>query len=901
MAASVELRVLGAFDVVVDGRPVIVRGGAAVVLAALAMAPGRPVSTATLAAYVWPDQPDLQVPGNVQTLVSRLRRAIGGDAVERVGTGYRLAVPEAAVDLWLFRQLVREATAATDPLAEAAALDDALRLWRGEPFADLLDGPLRERIAPGLVDEWFTAYVRRVDLDFERGDYAPHVAELSRLTGRYPLREVAWQRLVLALFRSGRRAEALETYQRAVRLIREELGLDPGTELRKMQQLLFTDAEEQPRRRAVPRQLPVSSRFFTGRTVELSTLDGLGTGVTAIVGAAGTGKTTLAVHWGHRTVDRFPDGQLYVNLRGFGPGKPLDPAVALETLLRSLGVPAGQIPAHLDAQTGLLRTLLAGQRTLLILDNAVDSEQVRPLLPGAGPLVLVTSRNQLRGLVGRDGARRLRLDPLTPPEAGALLERVVGPARTRAEPAAVTELTAAVGQLPLALMIVAEHAARQSAMRLADLATELRTDRHLDRLVTGDDSSGDIRAAFSWSYDALEEPAREVFRLLGLLPGGDFGVPVVAAVAGIPDERAGRLLDRLAALHLVEPTAYGRFTLHDLLRQYAAELVTDREPAIRRLIDWYVQTAVAAREALVGAGIDDYYLLPPSTAVRPLGFETYDEASRWYEMEADACVAVIELAVAAGQDRAAVTIAKAIWIFQYLSARWRQMRAANLAVLEPAKAAADVRAEAMASNNLSVALEKCGEPEASLTYALRALDCFRAIGQTRGETSVLINMAGTQNLLGRFAEALELLASALALAERHGYVLLQAGIAECASTAYSGLGRHTEAIDHGLRGVELYQKQAERGRLTGGLRNLARVYAAAGDTAAAVETYQQALEEAAHDNRSHFQAGIHVEAGQLLNRLGDRSAAVTHWRQAHRIYVEHDDPRAADVWGMIVG
>ncbi|WP_163505863.1 AfsR/SARP family transcriptional regulator [Fodinicola acaciae] len=894
MTASVELRVLGAFDVVVDGRPVAVRGGPAVVLAALVAAPNRLVSTTALAGYVWPDQPELQVPGNVQTLVSRLRRAIGGASVETVGNGYRLAVPEEAVDLWRFRRLVREASEATDPLAEATALDAALELWRGGPFADLLG----DRVAPGLVDEWFTAYVRRVDLDFERGAYAPHIAELGRLTSRYPLREVAWHRLVLAQFRSGRRAEALETYQRAVRLIRRELGLDPGAELREVQRLLFGGAEEPRPRRTVPRQLPASSRFFTGRAAELTALDRLTSGVAAIVGAAGAGKTALAVHWGHRAEVRFPDGQLYLNLRGFGPGQPLEPSVALETLLRSLGVPAGQIPAQLDAQSALMRTLLSGQRLLLVLDNAFDSEQVRPLLPGAGCLVLVTSRNQLRGLVGQDGAHRIRLDPLTTTEADTLLEQVVGGQRTRAEPAAATALAAAAGQLPLALMIVAERAARQATLPLADLAAELRSDRHLDRLVLGDDSAGDIRSAFSWSYEALEEPARRMFRLLGVLPGGEFGVPVAAAVAGVTDGQAARLLDRLASLHLVEPASTGRFTLHDLLREYAAELVTDQATARERVLDWYAHTALAGRQAMSNGYDNEFYVPLRSADVRPQRFGGYDDALRWFEAEAESCLWVIQQAAAEGRHGLAMMATKATWLFMYLTARWRDMRAANLAVLESARAHSDPYAEANALNHLSIAVEMLGDVDQALAYARESADRYRRTHAPRGELVVLVNMAGTLNALNRYDEALELHRQAYLLAEQVNDVVLQAGALEVGSTACSGLGRHAEAIDNGRRAVELYRKQEEPGRVAGGLLALARAYAAAGDDSA-VETLREALGMAQRDNLALRQADIRVELGRQLRAAGDRAAAIAEWRTALRIFADHDDPRAADVEALL--
>ncbi|WP_279582905.1 NB-ARC domain-containing protein [Fodinicola feengrottensis] len=365
-----------------------------------------------------------------------------------------------------------------------------------------------------------------------------------------------------------------------------------------------------------PRQLPSDIAGFAGRADHLATLDALiqpvagrtpsAVVISAIDGAAGIGKTALAVHWAHRVSDRFPDGQLYLNLRGFGPGAPVPAADALDTALRSLNVPADRIPADLDARAAAFRSELAGRRLLILLDNARDSDHVRPLLPGSDSLVLITSRRQLRGLTAREGAQRITVGQLTTPEALSLslLSAAVGAERVAREPAAAAGIVELCDRLPLTVRLAAEPAARHPSRPLGDLLSDLHHQRHRLDTFALDDAPTDLRAVFSWSYQALAAPAALLFALLGLHPGNDVSIGAAAALAGLDNRRAAALMDELVSTSMLERRSADRYEFHDLLREYAREVAEteltdrDRSAAIDRLLDWYVHTAANARERL---------------------------------------------------------------------------------------------------------------------------------------------------------------------------------------------------------------------------------------------------------------------------------------------------------------
>ncbi|MEV0387066.1 AfsR/SARP family transcriptional regulator [Nonomuraea sp. NPDC050643] len=611
--------------------PLRVRGGAGwtrvaagqqrVALAVLLVHAGRIVSRDQLADAIWGDRPPRTTANTVAAYVMRLRRLLGGHVLVTRERGYELTAGEGDVDADVFERSLatarRESQAGRLEVA-ALRLSRALNLWQGQGAA-LADVPETPALAARVT------YLEQLRLGAEEeharalldlGRHGEVVEALRRLAEEGPLRERRWALLMTALARCGRRAEALETYQRARRVLCAELGVEPGPELRRLQGDVLTQTLAPPSPRGpatlsvptlrpepgrsfapVPAQLPAAVGHFTGRAGQLARLDALlrpgdgrAAGVCVVTGPPGVGKTALATHWAHRVRDRFPDGQLYVSLRGYGT--PVRPGDALAGFLRALGVPAGRVPSDVHEAGGLYRSLLTGRRLLVLLDDARDPDQVRPLLPGGpGCLALVTSRDRLTGLIARDGARPLTLDVLSDPEAHALLTALIGdhlPTAPQTDPAHPcgdgiaaapgAELARLCGNLPLALRIAAANLAARPHTTPTEYAATLATDPLGGLDVDGDPRTG-VRAAFDASYAALEEDARNLFRRLGPLPAAHVTAQEAATLIAAAPATAARLLRRLATAHVVEEHAAGRYGLHPLLRAYAAEKAAAENPA----------------------------------------------------------------------------------------------------------------------------------------------------------------------------------------------------------------------------------------------------------------------------------------------------------------------------------
>ncbi|HEU5108398.1 MAG TPA: BTAD domain-containing putative transcriptional regulator, partial [Micromonosporaceae bacterium] len=597
----VQIRVLGPIELWSSGAALAIGGPKQrAVLALLLARAGTLLPVDDIVAELWDDRPPPSAGANARMYANNLRRLLAGRAdaavLSRVGDGYRLDLNGAETDLSEFRRWVtdaRQRSTAGDPATAVSRFDAALDLWRGPPVSDVPAGRLLSRWRVTVTEERWSAVEDRADALLRLGGHERVSADMRDLLTAEPLRERAHALLARARYQAGDVAGALAVLDDARRVLAEELGVEPGDELRELHKAVLNrdpgvarsarPAVPASRSAPVPRQLPAGVAGFTGRREFLRRLDAhLPDGrsaaapatvlITAIDGTAGVGKTCLAVHWARRVAGRFPDGQLYVNLRGFDAAPPMAPEDALRRFLDALGVPARQVPQDVEAQAALYRSLLADRRMLVVLDNARDAEQVRPLLPGStGCLALITSRSRLTPLVVTSGADTMTLDVLSEREAHDLLARRLGAERVAAEPDAVDSIVAACGRLPLALAVVAARAA-QGGVPLGGLAAELRPagGRSLDAL-DGGDLATRVRAVFSWSYAALDAPAARLFRLLGGLVGASL---------------------------LGEPVP-GRFALHDLLRTYAAELATtvdseaERHDALRRLLDHYTHTAHA--------------------------------------------------------------------------------------------------------------------------------------------------------------------------------------------------------------------------------------------------------------------------------------------------------------------
>ena len=561
----------------------------------------------------------------LQSHVSYLRKIVGSKAaIATRAPGYVLDLGQDGTDVQLAERLLRQGMESADPGRGVRDLREALALWRGRPLADVA----------GLA--WLEEQAARLDLLGERiqralaearlaaGEHAVLVPDLEKMVADHPLDEHLHGQLMVALYRSGRQADALAAYQRLRHTLAEELGIDPGQALRDLETAILrqdpsldVSAPAVTLRPAVsvPAQLPPAVAVLTGRDAELASLDAIVPGaahggaaadatavIAAITGTAGVGKTALAVHWAHREREQFPDGQLYVNLRGFDPCRPaVEPGEALRGFLDAFAVPQERIPASPDAQAGLYRSLLAGKRVLVVLDNARDAAQVRPLLPGSpGCLALVTSRDHLTALAAAVGARLLALDRLAAPGARDLLASRLGPGRIAGEPEAADEIIERCARLPLALSIVAALAAARPGFPLAVTAAELRQATAVLDPFHGGDVCTDIRAVFSWSYRALGPDAARLFRLLGLHPGPDMTVGAAACLAGIAAGQARALLAELTRGNLLTEHRPGRYAFHSLLRAYAREQAhahdddSARGDAAARVLDHCLHAAHAA-------------------------------------------------------------------------------------------------------------------------------------------------------------------------------------------------------------------------------------------------------------------------------------------------------------------
>ncbi|MEU8870154.1 BTAD domain-containing putative transcriptional regulator [Streptomyces javensis] len=912
-----------------------------VVLAVLLLRRGRPVTVAELVDAVWGDEPPPAAVSVLRTYASRLRKVLepGRDAgqpprvVVSAADGYRARVPEGSVDLNVFEQRVAEAKRlrATGALSAAAdLLRAALDGWEGTPLAGL-PGPLAEAERSRLAEERLATLETRLDTEVRLGRHSEVIAELAALTGEHPLREPLCRLLMLALYRSGRQAEALAVFRRTRGTLVAELGINPSASLQELHGRILTadpalaptppETEAEPwlplaaGHLARPAQLPVDLATFTGRQAELDQIQALlpsdGTPpatvlINAIGGMAGVGKTTLAVHLAHRLAHRYPDGQLYINLRGFDPtGSAMPPGEAIRVFLDALGVPSQRIPAHLDVQAALYRSLLANRRMLLLLDNARDTEQVRPLLPAApGCLAIVTSRNQLTGLIVSEGTRPLTLDPLSRAEAHEFLVRRVGAARLAAEPRATDEIITRCARLPLALAIIAARATAHPGFPLEAIAEELRAGRGSLDAFTGGEPATDVRAVFSSSYEALSAPAARLFRLLGLHPGPDLSAPAAAALAGLPLRGTRGLLAELTRAHLLTEHSPGRYALHDLLRAYAAERVAteetpqDRDRAAERLLRWYLHTADAAYAHLAPHRHRVPLQAPPPNC-HPLTFPTHDEALTWCEAERPNLVAAVHQAAASPRPRLAWQLVAALWGFFYLRAHLHDWLDTGRTALHTARATRDRVGEARILNDMAVALTMTHRFDEAIDHLKQAMTRCRELGDTPGRSRAMGNLGNTYLQLGRLDRAAAYIRRSLVLDRAHGSAWGEGLALAKLGDIYQRLGRFDQAIDHLERSLAILRAGGNRWGEGVTLDILGTIHHRLHRHDDAIRHYRQAL-GALRDVGNRWDEGETL--GHLADTLlaaGDLEAARTGWRQALAVFEECGHPDTEVIRGRL--
>jgi DNA-binding SARP family transcriptional activator/tetratricopeptide (TPR) repeat protein len=912
-----RVRLLGPVDVMVDGAPRPVNGlRLKAILAALALRGTEVVSVDWLVDVVWAGRAPRASIATLQSHLSRLRRVLGDPSMlVAQPPGYLLRLGTEGTDVQVAERLIDQSAQTSDPRAREARLRAAVDLWRGAALADLA----------GLM--WFDDQARRLD-DLRRhtqhalvdarlalGQHRQLIPDLEERGRRDPLDEQTHGQLILSLYRSGRQADALATYERLRRSLGDELGIDPSAPLRDLQAaILRQDPDlDGPRQAAaiggpVPAQLPPAIGAFAGRDRELVRLDALlahaatSAPIAAISGTAGVGKTTLAVHWAHRAAARFPDGQLYLNLRGFDPaGSSMPPAEAVHVFLDALGVSANRIPSTVDARIGLYRSLLAGRRILVMLDNARDAEQVQPLLPGsAGCLTIVTSRSQLASLIATEGAHPVAVDLMSDADARDLLARRLGPDRTGAEPAAVAEIAARCARLPLALAVVAARAATRPTVRLAALAAELRgAGAALDAL-PGDARATDVRAVFSWSYRTLSPAAARLFRLLGRHPGPDIGFAAAASLAGRAAEPTGRLLTELAEAHLLAEHRPGRYLLHDLLRAYAAELsrrhddANARRHAVHRVLDHYLHSMYAAATQL-NLRRGPMALQPPRAGVRPEPVHGHDTAMSWCSAEHAILLATVELAVEAGFDRHAVQLASVLSTYLLRSAHWQEQVATQELALSAARRLGDRSEQARALRGSALAYARAGRLEDADRQHRHALELFVALDDPVGQALAHTGLAMVAERRGQLADSLRYNELALEVYRTIGNEHWQANALNGVGWSHALLGNHTVALAHCTQALTLLQRLGDREGQAHCWDSLGYAYQGLADYERAFACYRQAIDLCHELGDRYWEADSLRNLGSAQNAAGQPATARKSWRKALDILSELDHPDADEL------
>ncbi|SDF34785.1 DNA-binding transcriptional activator of the SARP family [Lentzea fradiae] len=887
--------------------------GRRAVLGLLVLAEGESVTVADLVDALWGERPPRSAMNVLQTHVKHLRRVLEPGRTSRTSSsvlpytngGYAVNADAVEVDLLAFRRLVAEANHGDtgsdgDRTAVVARLAAALELWRGRPLADVPVLAAHPKVV-ALVAKHREVQARYADAMIEIGAAADVLPDIAEAAAAQPLDEAAQARLIRAYQAVGRRAKAFRTYHEVRDRLVEELGVDPGPELRAAHTALLHDTADDPvdgRSRPalrVPRQLPAQPSGFTGRGAQLATLDALAPGpgsvalsITAISGSAGVGKTALAVHWAHRVRDRFPDGQLYANLRGHSPGGAAPPIEVLAQFLTALEVPAERVPVDVETAAAMYRTLTTDRRMLVLLDNAAGPDQVRPLLPAGPACVLVTGRDRMTGLVALHGARQVTLGVLSPEDALELLAHVLGRERVRAEPVAAAELAKLCAYLPLALRIAAANLADHPHRGLDDHVADLRDSNVLTALTVQGDENAAVRTAFDLSYAALPEPARRLFRLLSLVPGTDVGTEAVAALAGTDRETAARLMDRLAAAHLVEPRGPGRHGFHDLLRRYAAEragreeTAGDRDAALHRLHDWYLGAVDAAARLLYPHMLR--LPVPPPTAATPSGMTGAGEASAWLDAE----LANLVAAVRAGPRPAAWLIADSLRGYFWMCTRQVEWLAVAEAALPMSDAPRERAAARLSLADLFYRQGRYGEAVRHYTHARLAA---REAGWVEAQAAVLGNLGGVYWQSGRLRAAAVRFRRCLALSRAVGQPAGEAVALGNLGLVHWEMGDLPESAEHYARALRRYR---EIGSLYGEALNLGNL----GQTQRARGLPEEAAEVLTRAIALHHEAGN--RSGEALARsrlaaafldLGRDEEALGHARAGLALAQETGDPR----------
>ncbi|WP_127508415.1 AfsR/SARP family transcriptional regulator [Actinoplanes solisilvae] len=882
-------------------------------LALLLVHAGHPVALHEIVDVLWGDDRPGTAANLVHRYVGALRRLFEPDLparghssyLTRGSGGYKLDVDPESIDLLRFRALRFEAgrrAEAGDHSAAAEALLEALSLWRG-PTADGIAPEIRVYPAFTSVDDEVLSVLRAAaEQAAEAGPaVADRVLDAVRLAAaRHPLDEGLQARLMLLLATTGKQAEALVVYQQTRDTLAADLGLDPGPELQTAHLRVLQRAEAPPA--AVPAvrpaQLPADLAVFAGRRHELDQLGSLppGVPVVAIGGMAGVGKTTLAVHWAHRIAGRFPDGQLYADLHGFHPGGAITSAAdVLRSFLDALGVPASRVPAGLEAQSALFRSVLAGRRVLIVLDNARDSEHILPLLPGTpGSLAVVTSRHRLYDLVAMHGATAITLDLLPYADATELMTRRLGSDRIVLDRGAAEQIVELTGRLPLTLAMVSAQAAMNPGFALSTIADELRRSHGSLDAFAGESSRSDARSVFAWSYRILSPAAARLFRLLALHPGADLSLAAAQALTGEPNPR--KQFTELLRAHLVTETVPGRFGVHDLLRAYAAELVDPAEagPARRRVVDHYLHSAWSATGVLYPTS-ERLLLDPPVDDAVPIHFHDGPRAATWLDAERAVLVDAVEQAARAGLDQQSWQLAITLETYLDRAGSWLVQREMQTTAHRAAEALGDRRAQAYTRRALGFAEGRLGRFAEADRHLSVALSLFAEAGDDKGEARTHRLVAFLANRRGQHLIALEHYRVAGDLYRRVGWLSGAASVHNESGWTYIMLGDLDRAIQECRLAISVH-------RQNGDPSGEAAAWDSLGLAQHRQEAYEEALESFGHALNlyrmvcdKYLVADTLAHIGDACHAAGRADSAVEAWREALELLEDLGHPDAGQV------
>ncbi|WP_406488136.1 AfsR/SARP family transcriptional regulator [Streptomyces phaeochromogenes] len=923
-------------------------------LAALLLREGRTATAGELIDALWGEEPPSQALAAVRTYASRLRKVLDPDVLVSESGGYAIrSLGDGALDLAVAQELATDAEKAKnsgDLCHARSLLNKTLNLWDGEPLASV-PGPYAETQRARL-EEWRLQLLEsRLDMDLEQGCHAEAVSELTALTAAHPLRERFRELLMLALYRSGRQAEALAVYADTRRLLADELGVDPRPGLKELQQrILQADPNlaepsapvAEPAAAPVrPAQLPATVSDFTGRASFVSELgdvlasaEGRVMAVSALAGIGGVGKTTLAVHVAHQARGAFPDGQLYVDLQGAG-ARAAEPETVLGAFLRALGAADSSIPDSLEERAALFRSMLDGRRVLVLLDNARDAAQVRPLLPGTeGCAALVTSRMRMVDLVG---AHLVDLDVMSPEEALQLFTKIVGAERVAAERESALDVVAACGFLPLAIRIAASRLAARRTWTVSVLAAKLADERRrLDELQAGDLA---VKATFELGYGQLEPAQARAFRLLGLADGPDISLAAAAAVLDLPVEATEDLLESLVDTSLLESAAPGRYRYHDLVRLYARACAerdeqppSERAAAMSRLLDFYLATA-AGVYAIERPGDRLVDGLEP-TEYAGLHFTDGSAALDWLYNEAAPLLACVRQSADTNRLQRAVDLLWAAKDLTESGANSHQYETTARAMCEATRVAGDPRAEgrartvltdvllvsgriAQAEEEARLAMELAGDAQDSTAISWvannrgliclhqgryadgkaffdQAIEGLRAAGNRPFEATSLCNLSRAHLGMGSVAKAVEIAQRGVAIHAEFGRTVRLANSHYAVGIALHRAGRHTEALGHFSEALGILHDH--RQRLWEGTTHfrIAEVHLAARRPAQAAQHAEQALALRCIGG-DRMRGNVLTLLGRALSVLGQVDRARACWREALNLYEQSGAEEAAEV------